>query len=407
MGWTDLSDGSASPKVAARRQARQTASSCRHIHQIGEVFPNCEDPLEEALARAVAHTWKYTITLVNAPREDGDVVRRYVELMAPTVCRASGRDLTSFFFLLLSWPSWCVSEGRQTTVHGQVCARSGRRVHTAVLLVTGCLQRIRMLVQGDRCIGSGSRRRNLESSISGNPFKVAVHEAIRRCEDVLRKESGSLQGSIWPSESSSRSASFARTSSQRRCRRGVRWNAKDKRHAPHTPRQDTSTATAQAKGQNACQALVISQEIASIHGAELFVHLVSSLSTFASNTDLHTPVNIPKRYLCVTQCSCPVWLRCRYLCGVHGVVGALRGHATLTIVTQCTLALRARPQRPPSTLLLPTLPWVSRKQSCEPAALSLSRLRHLRSHHHVRCMLACVPPCGGDSAPPLVNSSLH
>ena len=54
----------------------------------------------------------------------------------------------------------------------------------------GCVELVRKFMQGDYYIGRGSRERNLEPSVFGNPFKVAVHGrigAIRRYEDMLRK----------------------------------------------------------------------------------------------------------------------------------------------------------------------------------------------------------------------------
>ena len=72
-----------------------------------------------------------------------------------------------------------------------LCARTGGSVHPHQSCPReGAWNLCGRLMKGDHCIGRGLRERNLQSSVFGNPFKVAIHgraEAIRRCENVLRK----------------------------------------------------------------------------------------------------------------------------------------------------------------------------------------------------------------------------
>ena len=60
-----------------------------------------------------------------------------------------------------------------------------------IILVRGCLEQIRKHMQGDRSVGRGSRKRRLDASTFGNPFKVAVRgtaETARRFECMPRED---------------------------------------------------------------------------------------------------------------------------------------------------------------------------------------------------------------------------
>ena len=117
-----------------------------------------------------------------------DMVRRRTQRRWNTWRRTSGRSQTP----LASEPrrNGNGSFGAVVTMGPSVTKLDGV-APPPILPMRGCLERIRILMRGDRFFGRGARQRNLGTSLLGNPYKVAVFgraEATRRYELLLRKD---------------------------------------------------------------------------------------------------------------------------------------------------------------------------------------------------------------------------
>ena len=203
-------------RVGRTREAEEPGSRCSHLHQVGEEFLNSEVASEVPAvlpAGRVCGTggirgrmqrtssarlwrgrslppWTTETPLASVPRGDGNEGRGCVGAgFSDGVSDHRSGLKATHFPSLPCFPFRCPFKRvvRRLSTPRCVQEREAESI-PPIVPVRGYVELVRKFMQGDYCIGRGSR--DLKPSVFGNPFKVAVHGragAIRRYEDMLRK----------------------------------------------------------------------------------------------------------------------------------------------------------------------------------------------------------------------------